>query len=116
MRVILNEIELKPLNESVKKFMGEISKLLTEKTFDLSSETKTIVDLFNTDWDNPAKRLDMCDGRELLKSVRQWLQDDLKISFSNTELIDAIPTIPQDISDLIGQLCRPNELKNIQGP
>lgn len=110
LRKILDDLELKPLNESVKKFMGEISRLLTEKTFDLSNETKTIVDLYNSDWDNPQKRIDMCDGRELLKSVRRWLQDDFKISFSDTELIDAIIVVPEDITNLIGKLCSPEEL------
>jgi predicted ATPase len=111
LRQILSDIKLKPLNESVRKFTREMFGLLGEKVSDLSSATKTIVDLFNSDWNNPAKRLDMCDGRELLKAVGRWLQDDFKISFSGTELVDAMVTIPQDIIDLIEQLCKPEELK-----
>ena len=53
----------------------------------------------------------MCDGRELLKSIRQWVQNDYKVSFSNSELIDAMDKIPDEIHSLLMQLTKPNELK-----
>ena len=53
----------------------------------------------------------MCDGRELLKSIRQWVQNEYKVSFSNSELIDAMDEIPDEIYSLLMQLTKPNELK-----
>ena len=53
----------------------------------------------------------MCDGRELLKSIRQWLQSEYKVSFLNSELIEAMDEIPDEINSLLIQLTKPDELK-----
>ncbi len=108
-RDILKNIKLKPLNQSVREFSAEMSKLITLRTFDLGQKTNSIVTEFENSW--ATNKIEMCDGRELLKSIRQWVQNDYKVSFSNSELIDAMDKIPDEIHSLLMQLTKPNELK-----
>ena len=108
-RDILKNIKLKPLNQLVREFSAEMSKLITLRTFDLGQKTNSIVTEFENSW--ATNRIEMCDGRELLKSIRQWVQNEYKVSFSNSELIDAMDEIPDEIYSLLMQLTKPNELK-----
>ena len=108
-RDILKNIKLKPSNQSVREFSAEMSKLITLRTFDLGQKTNSIVTEFENSW--AINKIEMCDGRELLKSIRQWIQNEYKLSFSNSELIDAMDKIPDEIYSLLMQLTKPNELK-----
>lgn len=109
-RNILVNFQTRPLSEIIDDFAAELSKFLTKKTFPLSREVKSVVDLFEEEWKEKEKRLSMCDGKELLKDARKWLTDEYKISFSNDELIDSIDTPHNDIKELISTMSNPIEL------
>jgi predicted ATP-dependent endonuclease of OLD family len=108
-RSILENIKLMPLNESMGEFAGEISKLVSKKAFGLSQKTNSLVIEFENNW--ATNKIEMCDGRELLKAIRTWIQKDYKISFSNSELIEAMDKIPDEMNSLLIQLTKPEELK-----
>ena len=108
-RKILKNIELKPLDESMGDFVGYMTGLVSKKAFGLSQKTNSLVTEFETNW--ATNKIEMCDGGELLKSIRQWIQNEYKLSFSNSELIDAMDKIPDEIYSLLMQLTKPNELK-----
>ncbi len=112
-RGILENIKLMPLNESMAEFAGEISKLVSKKAFGLSQKTNSLVTEFENNW--AINKIEMCDGRELLKSIRQWIQKEYKVSFSDGELIEAMDKIPNEIQSLLIQLTKPNELKIERG-
>ena len=112
-RKILKNIELKPLDESMGSFVGEMTGLISKKAFGLSQKTNSLVTEFETNW--AINKVEMCDGRELLKSIRQWIQKEYKVSFSDSELIDAMDKIPDEINSLLIQLTKPNELKIEKG-
>ncbi len=112
-RGILENIKLMPLNESMAEFAGEISKLVSKKAFGLSQKTNSVVTEFENNW--ATNKIEMCDGRELLKTVRQWIQKEYKVSFSDSELIEAMDKIPDEINSLLIQLTKPNELKTEGG-
>lgn len=108
-RKILKNIELMPLNESMGEFAGQISMLVSKKVFNLGQKTNSLVTEFENSW--KTNKVEMCDGRELLKAIRQWIQKDYKVSFSNSELIEAMDKIPNEIHSLLIQLTKPEELK-----
>jgi AAA15 family ATPase/GTPase len=108
---ILKSLSSKPLNQSVPEFTGELFKLVGTRTALLSQKTSSALTEFETVWNAGAEKLEMCDGRELLKSIRRWVQDDYRVSFSADELIDAMESIPTEIEMLLLQLTRPDQLK-----
>ncbi len=109
---ILKSLKEKPLNQSIPEFTGELFKTIGIQTSQLSQKTTSIVTEFENSW--AIDKIEMCDGRELLKTIRQWIQQDYKVSFSNSELIEAMDKIPEEIHSLLIQLTKPEELK-IQG-
>ncbi len=109
-RNILDSIKSKPLNESVREFSAEMSKLITLRTYDLGQKTTSTIAEFENKWN--VDKIEMSDGRELLKSIRRWVQEDYKVSFSNSELIDSMVEIPKEIHAMLVQLTKPEELKN----
>jgi predicted ATP-dependent endonuclease of OLD family len=109
---ILKSLKEKPLNQSIPEFTGELFKTIGIQTSQLSQKTNSIVTEFENSW--AINKIEMCDGRELLKTIRQWIQKDYKVSFSNSELIEAMDKIPDEINSLLIQLTKPDELK-IQG-
>ena len=110
---ILKSLKDKPLNQSIPEFTGELFKTIGIQTSQLSLKTNSIVTEFENNW--ASNKIEMCDGRELLKSIRQWIQSDYKVSFSNSELIKAMDKIPDEINSLLIQLTKPNELKIERG-
>lgn len=110
LRDILKNLKVKPLNDSIKEFSGELFRLVGQRTVELSNQTKSIVELFEEDWKDEQKRLAMCDGRELLKDMRNWLANEFKISFSNNELINCMDMPHHDIKELIEIIAKPDQL------
>jgi putative ATP-dependent endonuclease of the OLD family len=110
-RDILKSIKLKPLNQSVREFSAEMSKLITLRTFDLGQKTTSIVTEFENNW--AINKMEMCDGRKLLRAIKKWIQEEYKVSFShsNNELIEAMDKIPEEINALLIQLTKPDELR-----
>lgn len=109
---ILKSISTKPLNQSVPEFTGELFRLIGIRTSGLGQKSSSAINEFEAKWNDGANKIEMCDGRELLRSIRKWLEDDYKISFTDSELVDAMPQIPGEIQSLLEQLLRPEELKN----
>lgn len=110
-RQIIKSLSGKPLNESVREFNGELSKLISLRTFDLGQKTTSAITEFEKKWKESINKLEMVDGRELLTVFRHWTQTDFKISFSNTDIINEMENIPTEINSLIEQLRKPEELK-----
>ena len=106
---ILKSLKEKPLNQSIPEFTGELFKTIGIQTSQLSQKTNSIVTEFENSW--AINKIEMCDGRELLKTIRQWVQQDYKVSFSNNELIETMDKIPDEIHSLLIQLTKPEELK-----
>ena len=106
---ILKSLKEKPLNQSIPEFTGELFKTIGIQTSQLSQKTNSIVTEFENSW--AINKIEMCDGRELLKTIRQWIQQDYKVSFSNNELIETMDKIPDEIHSLLIQLTKPEELK-----
>ncbi len=111
LRMVLKTLRTKPLNESVREFSAELSKLVTLRTFDLGQKTSTSVEEFEKNWNNERNKIEMSDGRELLKSLRRWVQEVFKVSFSNEDIVEAMVKIPEEIHSLLVQLTKPEELK-----
>lgn len=107
-RDLIKTIKDKPLAESARDFIGKISGLIAERTFDLGQKTNSATSEFEQKW--ALNKIEMCDGRELLKSIRKWVADEYKVSFSADELIAEMETIPAEIYSLLQQLTRPEEL------
>lgn len=108
-RTILKNIELKPLNESMGEFVGAMTGLVSKKVFNLSTKKDSLVKEFENNW--AIHKIEMCDGRELLKSIRQWVESEYKVSFLNSKLIESMDGIPYEIHSLLIQLTKPEELK-----
>ena len=106
---ILKSLKEKPLNQSIPEFTGELFKIIGIQTSQLSQRTNSIVTEFENSW--AINKIEMCDGRELLKTIRRWIQQDYKVSFSNNELIETMDKIPDEIHSLLIQLTKPEELK-----
>jgi predicted ATP-dependent endonuclease of OLD family len=107
---ILKLLKDKPLNESVPEFTGELFKLIGMRTAELGHKTTSARIEFENKW-NSTNKVDMSDGRELLKSLRRWVSDEYKVSFSADELIDAMEEIPLEITSLLNKLTKPEELR-----
>jgi predicted ATP-dependent endonuclease of OLD family len=110
-RQIIKSLGAKPLNESVREFSGELSKLISLRTFDLGQKTTSAIAEFEEKWKVPENELEMVDGRELLTAFRRWTEENFKISFSNTDIINEMENIPTELDLLIEQLRNPEELK-----
>ena len=110
---ILKSLKNKPLNQSIPEFTGELFKTIGIQTSQLSQKTNSVVTEFENNW--ATNKIEMCDGRELLKTIRQWIQKEYKVSFSDSELIEAMDKIPDEINSLLIQLTKPNELKTEGG-
>jgi predicted ATP-dependent endonuclease of OLD family len=110
---ILKSLKEKPLNQSIPEFTGELFKTIGIQTSQLSQKTNSVVTEFENNW--ASNKIEMCDGRELLKSISQWIQSEYKVSFSNPELIEAMDKIPDEIHSLLIQLTKPDELKIERG-
>lgn len=107
---ILKLLKDKPLNESVPEFTGELFKLIGMRTAVLGHKTTSARIEFENKW-NTASKVEMSDGRELLRSLRRWITDEYKVSFSSDELIEAMAEIPLEIMSLLNKLTKPEELK-----
>jgi predicted ATP-dependent endonuclease of OLD family len=110
---ILKALGTKPLKDSVREFSAEIAKFVTLRTYDLGQKTTSAIEEFEKNWNTAKNKVEMCDGRDLLTAIRRWIQDEYNITFSNNELIDAMENIPNEISALLIQLTKPEELKII---
>ena len=109
---ILKSFKDKPLNQSVPEFTGELFKLIGMRTSELGQKTNSALSEFDAKWD--LDKVEMCDGRELLTSIRRWIQDEYKVSNINyDDIIDSMDKIPDEISTLLTQLTKPEELKII---
>lgn len=109
---ILKSISNKPLSQSVPEFTGALFQVIGVRTARLGQKSNSAIDEFENKWNTGRNKVEMSDGRELLRSIRRWLQDDYKISFSDSELIDSMPEIPGEINELLSMLLRPEELRS----
>jgi predicted ATP-dependent endonuclease of OLD family len=107
---ILKLLKDKPLNESVPEFTGELFKLVGMRTAELGQLTTSARIEFENKW-NTTNKVEMCDGRELLSSLRRFIGDEYKVLFSNNELIEAMSAIPAEIMSLLNKLTKPDELR-----
>lgn len=99
-----------PIAHFVSKINGEIAGKFVERTSILGLEHGTIAEKFYNEWNQLEKRLDMCDGRELLKEIRKWIQEEFRLSFSNEELIQNLSEIPKEIDDILFRISHPETL------
>jgi predicted ATP-dependent endonuclease of OLD family len=110
-RQIIKSLSAKPLNESVREFSGELSKLISLRTFDLGQKTTSAITEFEEKWKVAANKLEMIDGRELLTAFNRWTQTEFNVSFSHTDIINEMENIPAEMDSLIEQMKKPEELK-----
>ncbi len=108
---ILKLLKDKPLNESVPEFTGELFKLVGMRTAELGQLTTSARIEFENKWNIGNNKIEMSDGRELLKALRRFISDEYKVSFSNDELIEAMAAIPAEIRSLLSKLTKPDELR-----
>jgi AAA15 family ATPase/GTPase len=108
---ILKLLKDKPLNESVPEFTGELFKLVGMRTAELGHKTTSARIEFENKWETGNNKVEMSDGRELLKSLRRFISDEYTVSFSNDELIEAMAAIPAEIVSLLNKLTKPEELR-----
>ncbi|TAE72868.1 MAG: hypothetical protein EAZ85_08740 [Bacteroidetes bacterium] len=85
----------------VAEFSGELTKVTTKKGIELSKNASSMEDVFNQKWEN--EKMNMCDGRKLLKNMRTWLETEFKISFSDQNIIDEM-IMPDEIKNLLDLL------------
>ena len=109
LRRIVKTTKFMPLNQFAREFSAEMAKQVSLRTFDLNQKTTTLLQEFELKWESDSQ--EMCDGRLLLKAIRQWVDTDFRVSFSNDELIDEMEKIPAEIEMLLQQLTKPDELK-----
>lgn len=107
-RDLLNEIKDKPLNEAKNDFTFQIGGAMAVKASNISQKTTSSQEEFNQKW--KSNKLEMVDGRELLKSFRKWVQDNYRVSFSNQELIEEINEIHLDLQTVIKLIAEPKLL------
>lgn len=107
-RDLLNEIKDKPLNEAKNDFTFRIGGAMAVKASNISQKTTSSQEEFNQKW--KSNKLEMVDGRELLKSFRKWVQDNYRVSFSNQELIEEINEIHPDLQTVIKLIAEPKLL------
>lgn len=103
-RGILKQSVNKPINEATRDFVGEVAKMNSLRHYDLTQKTNTISEEFEQRW--KTEKLEMCDGKLLLKSIRKWLETDFKVSFSNEDVIEQMETIPQEIQILLEKIVK----------
>jgi predicted ATP-dependent endonuclease of OLD family len=108
---ILKLLKDKPLNQSVPEFTGELFRLVGMRTSELSHLTTTARTEFENLWNAPNNKIEMCDGRKLLKNLKTWIQDNYRVSFTDTEIIEAMQDIPTEIDELLKKLTKPELLK-----
>lgn len=97
-----------PLNEAVPQFTGELFKLIGTRTALLGQKTTSGMTEFEYQWKQ--SKLDMIDGRVLLKRIRRWVQEEYKVSFTNEEIIYQMDNVPQEIFSLVSLLSNPAQL------
>jgi predicted ATP-dependent endonuclease of OLD family len=95
-----------PLDEAVTEFNAELIKYFAKNSMRLSKVSESAIQQFQAKWDDPQTRLDMCDGRKLLTALQRELQEHFHCSFSNSEIISAMPqeSIHTDIRTLLDAL------------
>ncbi|TAG88701.1 MAG: hypothetical protein EAZ20_08005 [Bacteroidetes bacterium] len=105
MREIFKDTKQKNLQETMENFVaefsGELTKVTTKKGIELSKNASSMEDVFNQKWEN--EKMNMCDGRKLLKNMRTWLETEFKISFSDQNIIDEM-IMPDEIKNLLDLL------------
>ena len=82
---ILKSLKEKPLNQSIPEFTGELFKTIGIQTSQLSQKTNSIVTEFENSW--VINKIEMCDGRALLKTIRRWVQQDYKVSLDRKSVV-----------------------------
>ncbi len=107
-RDLLKEIKDKPLNDAKSEFIRKIGGEMAVKASNISQKTTSSQEEFNQKW--KASKLEMVDGRELLKSFRKWVQESYRVSFSNQELIDEIKEVHSDLQTVIKLIAEPELL------
>jgi hypothetical protein len=107
-RDLLNEIKDKPLNDAKSDFIRKIGGEMAVKASNISQKTISSQDEFNQKWES--NKLEMVDGRELLKSFRKWVQEEYRVSFTHQELIDEISEIHPDLQTVIKLIAEPELL------
>jgi putative ATP-dependent endonuclease of the OLD family len=108
---ILKMLKDKPLNQSVPEFTGELFRLVGMRTSELGQMTTTARVEFEKEWSIPNNKVEMCDGRKLLKNLRTWIQDKYRVSFDNNEIIESMQNFPEEVMSLLIKLTKPEELK-----
>lgn len=107
-RDLLKEIKDKPLHDAKSEFIRKIGGEMAVKASNISQKTTSSQEEFNQKWE--VGKLEMVDGRELLKSFRKWVQEHYQVSFSNQELIDEIEEIHPDLKAIINLIAEPELL------
>ncbi len=98
-----------PLNGAVTKFVGAITGKIAENAYEFSQKTNTAIQEFEQVWDK--EKLEMCDGRKLIKRFRDFVANEFFVYFDNHEIIDFMKVVPPEIAALINRISKPDELK-----
>jgi predicted ATP-dependent endonuclease of OLD family len=108
---ILDSLKEKKLNEAMQEFWGKVGGQIFHKSFDLQTNTTTVLENFEKEWNTANNKIEMCEGRELLKDIRTWIKDEYRVSFDDNEIIEAMEDVPEEIMSLLIKLTKPEDLK-----
>lgn len=88
--------------QSVKDFAARLNALMFGRVWEIGEKAGSMRDFFAQEWET--NKLDMCDGRTLLKSLRRYVQANFRVSFTDDEIIDTMEVIPAEIADLFNKI------------
>ncbi|MDP9025822.1 MAG: hypothetical protein M3N13_10665, partial [Candidatus Eremiobacteraeota bacterium] len=90
------------------RYSAQRSRHFEKSQYDDATITEQTMDWFESRWSNIATRMEIVAGKELLKSVRDELQQTFGVSLTDHRIIDAfrVEEIPTDLVDLLQGLDR----------
>lgn len=89
-------------SRNIADFAAALNNIIFKKSLEIGSIANSMRDFFEREWE--ANKLDMCDGRKLLKNLRQQIDAEFRVSFTDDEIIDAMEIMPEDITTLLDKI------------
>jgi hypothetical protein len=71
---------------------------------DASTVERKAYEWFESRWNDPAWRLRNCPGKAVLRSLREWCQQHYQITLTDSTLIKALESCPDDVREIARQL------------
>ncbi|WP_448518439.1 ATP-dependent nuclease [Rhodoflexus sp.] len=103
-------IQIKEIRELIKQsgsqnitdFAAALNSIIFRKALEIGKNADSMRNFFEQEW--AAGKLDMCDGRKLLKNLRQWVEKNFRVSFTDDEIIDKMEVLPKEIAELLNKI------------